>query len=128
MALTREEFARSSLRLALFAAWCAVSPLLSVVVSPAVLLSQTFVMKVNAALVPQIIGVPFFIPSSFLFLCGPSPGLGRCFPLAYNPKSGRLNGKDDKGLSLNKSYPKCALNRAGYSQFSSPRFGYSMSG
>lgn len=70
----------------------------------AVLLSQTLDMRSDAALVPQVIGVPLFILSAFQFLNDLFPGMAKRFSFAAADKGNLDNAKDDEGFSLKGNY------------------------
>lgn len=70
----------------------------------AVLLSQSLDMRADAALVPQVIGVPLFILAAFQFLSDLFPALGKRFSFAGTDKASLDNAKDDEGFSLKGNY------------------------
>lgn len=69
-----------------------------------VLLSQTLDLRPDAALVPQVIGVPFFILSAFQFLSDLFPGIGRRFAFAGTDKASLESAGDEDGVSLKGNY------------------------
>lgn len=70
----------------------------------AVLLSQTLDMRSDAALVPQVIGVPLFILAAFQFLYDLLPGLTKRFTFADTEKGSLDSATQDEGFSLKGNY------------------------